>query len=221
MGGQGPPYPVRPQSLRPASAPGGRPSRVASSASEVADGGRLYRIQCTQVVFGASGSGASGSSTISARLLVPAGTLDQASGGDRSSPSQVYRLGIAPPGANASLLMDSFMAYRPSSRLNLPSAALHRGTSRGRRASAHRVRLDAKRAIRKRLGAPRASSGARSEGIGEAEVARLLYCDAATLPNDGRHCRLEGGWSAGNFALRAHPQVYPVRAQGSATGAAL
>jgi len=83
------------------------------------------------------------------------------------------------------------------------------------------VRLDAKRAIRKRLGAPRASSGARSEGIGEAEVARLLYCDAATLPNDGRHCRLEGGWSAGNFALRAHPQVYPFRAQGSATGAAL
>src|SRR5208283_4940265 len=102
--------PVRPQSLRPESVPGGRPCRIASSASEVAVGGRLYRIQCTQMVFGAWGSGASGSSTISARLFVPAGKPDQASGGDTSSPSQVYFLGIASPVANASLLIDSVMA---------------------------------------------------------------------------------------------------------------
>src|SRR5450759_4601618 len=111
MGGHGPPYPARPQSLRPASVPDGRPCRMASSASAVAVGCRLYRIQCTHVVFGASGSGASGSSTISARLFVPAGTPDQASGGDTSSPSQVYRLGTAPPGANASPLMDSVLAH--------------------------------------------------------------------------------------------------------------
>ena len=41
------------------------------------------------VIFGASGSGASGSSTMSARLFVPAGAPLQASGGEVSLPSQV------------------------------------------------------------------------------------------------------------------------------------
>jgi len=42
-----------------------------------------------QVIFGALGSGASGSSMISATLLVPLGGSDQASGGETSWPSQV------------------------------------------------------------------------------------------------------------------------------------
>src|SRR6478609_176398 len=50
---------------------------------------------------GAFGSGASGSSTMSTRLLVPAGTPDHASGGERSLPSQVYFAGISAPSAKA------------------------------------------------------------------------------------------------------------------------
>lgn len=47
---------------------------------------------------------ASGSSTMSAKATVPAGGPDQASGGDTSWASQVWRLGIAPPSANAVLV---------------------------------------------------------------------------------------------------------------------
>src|SRR5262245_53569577 len=46
---------------------------------------------------GAAGSGASGSSTMSARLLVAAGAPDQASAGERSSPWQVCGGGISAP----------------------------------------------------------------------------------------------------------------------------
>jgi hypothetical protein len=63
--------------------------------------------------LGAAGSGASGSSTIKARLWVPAGTPLQASGGDESLPWQVYLAGMAPFGLNALDLMVS-MALVPS-----------------------------------------------------------------------------------------------------------
>ena len=48
--------------------------------SAVTDAGMSYNTQCTQVVFGALGSGASGSSTMSAKLFVPAGTPRQLEG---------------------------------------------------------------------------------------------------------------------------------------------
>src|SRR3989338_1547050 len=63
-------------------------------------GGMLYTTQWTQVILGAFGSGASGSSTISARLFVPAGTPLHASGGETFEPSQVWRAGIARSCAN-------------------------------------------------------------------------------------------------------------------------
>ncbi len=47
--------------------------------------------------------GASGSSTITARLVAASGTPDQDSGGAMFSPSQVYFDGIAPPSSNAVL----------------------------------------------------------------------------------------------------------------------
>src|SRR5450756_2109633 len=53
-----------------------------------------YSTQCTQVILGAAGSGASGSSTIKDRLFVPTGTPVQASGGEIFRPSQVWRAGI-------------------------------------------------------------------------------------------------------------------------------
>jgi hypothetical protein len=58
-------------------------------------------VKCTQVIFRAAGSGASGSSTISTRLLAFGGTPVQASGGDTSCPSQVYLAGISPPWGKA------------------------------------------------------------------------------------------------------------------------
>src|SRR3979411_997994 len=57
--------------------------------------------QCTQVTLGAFGSGASGSSTISAKLPVPCGASDQLSGGEMSTPSQGYCAGILRLLANA------------------------------------------------------------------------------------------------------------------------
>ena len=66
------------------------------SGNDVVSGGRSYSTQCTQVIFGAAGSGASGSSTISARLCAPAGTPSIASGGETSSPSQVCLRGMLP-----------------------------------------------------------------------------------------------------------------------------
>src|SRR6185437_15418424 len=57
--------------------------------------------QWTQVTLGALGSGASGSSAISAKLFVPAGAPLQASGGALPAPSQVKREGMDPPCWNA------------------------------------------------------------------------------------------------------------------------
>src|SRR5262245_57746116 len=57
-----------------------------------------YRTQCTQTVLGARGSGASGSSTMSAKLRVSGGAPLHPRAGEWSSPSQVCGLGISPPG---------------------------------------------------------------------------------------------------------------------------
>src|SRR5512135_1301965 len=101
MGGQGPPYPVRFQSFRPSRVPSGRLFPPAAFGSAAAEAGMSYRTQCTQVVLGALGSGASGSSTMRAKLFVPAGAPVHSRGGARSSPSQVYAFGMLPLGENA------------------------------------------------------------------------------------------------------------------------
>src|SRR5215471_5180910 len=64
-------------------------------------GGHVVDDQCTQTILGAFGSGASGSSIIRTRLLVPSGTPSHASGGETSSPSQVYFEGMWPFCLNA------------------------------------------------------------------------------------------------------------------------
>src|SRR5215831_9387105 len=56
----------------------------------------LKTTQCTQTILGAFGSGASGSSIIRTRLLAPLGASSHASGGETSSPSQVYFEGMRP-----------------------------------------------------------------------------------------------------------------------------
>jgi hypothetical protein len=61
----------------------------------------LPTTQCTHVVFGAFGSGASGSSTMSAKLFVPSGSPRQASGGEMSFPSHVCLRGMPVFGWNA------------------------------------------------------------------------------------------------------------------------
>src|SRR5918994_6079135 len=109
MGGQGPPYAVRFQSFMPSRVPAGRSFAVAAFGSPLADAGMSYDTQCTQVVFGALESGASGSSTMSAKLLVPAGAPLHARAGARSLPSQVYSLGMSPSGANAGEFSESVM----------------------------------------------------------------------------------------------------------------
>src|SRR5215207_5677703 len=109
MGGQGPPYPVRFQSFTPSRVPAGRSFVVALFGSAVTDAGMSYNTQCTQVVFGALGSGASGSSTMRAKLFVPAGAPLHSRGGARSLPSQVYSLGMSSFGANAGDLSESVM----------------------------------------------------------------------------------------------------------------
>ncbi len=101
--------------------PCGRPAAV---------GGRLYSTQCTQVVCGAAGSGASGSSTISARLLVAGGRPDHASGGDRSLPSQVWSAGMPAPSAKAleircsDIAMDSFVVQTSAAASSSAPSAL-------------------------------------------------------------------------------------------------
>src|ERR1051325_655351 len=61
--------------------------------------GMLYKTQCTHVPAGASGS-----STISARDLVPAGGSFQARAGEIFFPTHEYFAGIDCPVANASLV---------------------------------------------------------------------------------------------------------------------
>src|SRR5215207_2880767 len=108
-GRAGPPYPVRFQSFTPSRVPAGRSFTVTVFGSVVTDAGMSYNTQCTQIVFGAWGSGASGSSTMSAKLFVPAGASLHSRGGARSLPSQVYSLGMSPFGANADELSESVM----------------------------------------------------------------------------------------------------------------
>src|SRR5919198_353525 len=62
------------------------------SSSISAAGSIPQATQCVNVPPGASGS-----STISASELVPSGTPDQTSAGERSSASQVWRGGTPPP----------------------------------------------------------------------------------------------------------------------------
>src|SRR6187200_3722464 len=88
-----------------------------------------YTTQCTQVCFGAAGSGASGSSTIIAKLFVPSGASDHASGGDVSAPSQVWTVGIAPFGGNADDVSVSAVAVPPSIGA-ASTAASHTRTAR-------------------------------------------------------------------------------------------
>src|SRR5260370_31085964 len=95
MGGQGPRYPGIFQSLIPSRAPAGRLAEAAPSSSPEMVGAMPKRTQCTQVILGALGSGASRSSTIRARLLVPFRTPVQERGGDLSAPSHVYSVAIS------------------------------------------------------------------------------------------------------------------------------
>jgi hypothetical protein len=72
------------------------------------EGGILNRSQCIQVPEGASGS-----SQMTTRLLANAGTPDQESGGDTSSPSQVYLGGINAPSEKAVLLILIISIFLP------------------------------------------------------------------------------------------------------------
>src|ERR1035437_669965 len=83
----------------------------------------LYSTQCTQVIFGAAGSGASGSSTISTRLLVAGGIPDQPSCGETSLPSQVFMLGIGPPATKSVDVKVMLMAIASSPTSIHPAAA--------------------------------------------------------------------------------------------------
>ena len=66
--------------------------------------------------------GASGSSRISASERVPVGGADHDSGGERSSPSQVWRRGMVPPGAKAPLVSEnSAIANLPWNHVAFPS----------------------------------------------------------------------------------------------------
>ena len=65
--------------------------------------------------------GTSGSSSISTSERVPAGGADHNSGGERSSPSQVWRRGMVPPAATALLVSEnSATANLPWSRVAFP-----------------------------------------------------------------------------------------------------
>src|ERR1051325_2529565 len=97
MGGHGPPHTALPQSFLPAVAPSG----ALPAASAVVAAGMFETTQCTHVRVGAAGSGASGSSTISAKLFAEAGAPDHASGGETSAPSQAGPAGIAGVPASA------------------------------------------------------------------------------------------------------------------------
>src|SRR3989338_7059533 len=89
---------------------------------------------------GAFGSGASGSSTISAKLFVPAGAPGPASGGEISRPSQVYGGGISPLCANALEVSISGMGWISARRT--PRASPNHSPHlhhRGARLREHRV----------------------------------------------------------------------------------
>src|SRR5262245_56393295 len=95
--------------------PGGNRSLPTPSARAVVAGGLLQRTQWTHFVRGGEGSGASGSSTLSAKLLVPSGTPDHESGGEASCPSQVCRAGISSPWAKLDDVSENATAVSPYS----------------------------------------------------------------------------------------------------------
>ncbi len=86
-----------PNSLEPCRVEFSRATVVGCAAfSDRVPDGMLYTDQCLKMEPGASGS-----STIIASERVPSGTSDQRSGGDLSSPSHVYSIGIGAPSSNA------------------------------------------------------------------------------------------------------------------------
>ena len=68
------------------------------------------------------------------RLLVPLGGVDQAKGGEISSPSQVYRVGISPPGVKTGEVIVIVMGGAPSAAA--PASAIASWLTR--MATAHR-----------------------------------------------------------------------------------
>src|SRR5258706_393458 len=76
------------------------PAGTSSSLNRVMLVGMFQTSQCANVPLGASGS-----VTSSARLAAVCGTLLKSSGGDTAVPLQVYFCGMAPPLANAGLVM--------------------------------------------------------------------------------------------------------------------
>src|SRR6185295_687665 len=113
MGGQGPPYSALPQSFFPCTAPFGSPVLDAFSGKALTFGGMLQTTQCTYTRCGFAGSGASGSSTIRAKLFTFGGAPDHASGGEISCPSQVYLAGIDPPCENAGDVTCKAISFAP------------------------------------------------------------------------------------------------------------
>src|SRR6516225_6028061 len=98
-----------PKSFFPCFAPLPRVSVVGTpSSNSRAWLGKLKSTQWTQVPRGASGS-----SQMRARLLVPSGGSDHFNGGDRSSPSPVYCLGMVAPGWKAVLVTSMDMEEPP------------------------------------------------------------------------------------------------------------
>src|SRR5881628_2317041 len=76
-------------------------------------------IQWTQVPTGASGS-----SAIKAKALVPRGGFSHLRGRERSAPSQVYLRGISPPFSKAELFISIAMADPPLARENIQRTAI-------------------------------------------------------------------------------------------------
>src|SRR5438445_4939201 len=98
FGGHGPSYFALPKSFVPAT-----PMSLDPGARAGASVGTSKSTQCVNVPLGASGS-----STINAKLFVlpPVTSLnvDQARAGEVLSPSQVYVVGMVPPSAKAELV---------------------------------------------------------------------------------------------------------------------
>src|SRR5439155_3775442 len=117
---------MRLKSFVPCSVPSASVSRFATpSGNAVADGGIPYITQCTHVPAGASGS-----SHTSARLLAWDGTPDHASGGETSSPLQVWRAGIAWPASNTVLVTWIVMdVFSPAGTPDSPPDRTHADAS--------------------------------------------------------------------------------------------
>ena len=130
---------------------------AACASSPAVSGGRLNSTQWTQVILGARGSGASGSSTIRTRLCASHGTPDQLSGGEVSLPSQVYSRGISPPSTKAlDTIASAMQTSRPGHTIGVEFSA-QRGWvgDGGRRTSRCVARLRRSRMARQRHLRPR------------------------------------------------------------------